>query len=343
MGKIKLVALGLAAALAASACGASSSVSSGRVALRLGYFPNITHATALVGVDRGIFARALGSSVTLRTSTFTAGPAAVEALFSGALDAAYLGPSPAINAFVKSHGQAIRIVSGATSGGAALVVKPSITAPAQLRGKTLASPQLGNTQDVALRTWLAGQGLRTDTSGGGDVRILPQENSQTLESFTSGRIDGAWVPEPWVSRLVQEGGGRVLVDERDLWPGGRFATTLLVVRTGFLRQHRAAVGRLVAGQVQANDFVNRHPAEAQQVANRAIARITGKQLPAAVVAAAWGHLTFTDDPLASSLATSARHAQSVGLLGPADLAGIDDLSLLNAALKGAGEPEVPGS
>ena len=326
-------------ALVATACGGGGSKSGAPVTVRLGYFPNVTHATAIAGVEKGIFARALGPDH-LRTSTFNAGPAAVEALLSGALDAGYVGPNPAINAFVKSHGQAIRIIAGATSGGAALVVKPSITDPSELKGQKLASPQLGGTQDVALRYWLSKQGFKTDTEGGGDVSIVPQENSQTLETFKTGAIAGAWVPEPWASRLVDEGGGRVLVDEASLWPGGRFVTTVLLVRTDFLRGHPDAVERLLQGQVEANDYVQQHPADSQRVVNAAIGRLTGKTLKPAVVADAWSHLTFTDDPVATSLHAAADHAVQVGLLAKPNLVGMFDLTLLDKVLNKAGEKEV---
>lgn len=309
--------------------------------LRLGFFANLTHATALVGVEKGIFARALGDRTKLETATFNAGPAAVEALFSGALDASYIGPNPAINAYAKSHGEAIRIVSGATSGGASLVVRPAVNDAQGLRGKKVASPQLGGTQDVALRTWLAGQGLRTDPEGGGDVSIVPQENAQTLETFKSGQIEGAWVPEPWATRLVREGGGKVLVDEGQLWPGGRFVTTHLIVRTEFLRQHPDTVRRLLQGQMEANDFVNAQPAEAQAAANQQIATITGKALSPELVAASWKNLTFTNDPIAASLHVSAAHAHEVGLLERVDLTGIYDLRLLNEVLAGKGQQQVP--
>src|SRR4051812_3564106 len=211
----RTTALAFAAALAllTAACGGGgSSSSSGSSAttgteaattVRLGYFPNVTHATALVGVESGIFKTALGPN-TLETKTFNAGPAAIEALFSGALDATYVGPNPAINAHVQSGGEAIRIISGATSGGALLVVKSSINTPADLKGKKIASPQRGGTQDVALRFWLKDNNLKADLEGGGDVSIVPQENAQTLETFRSNQIDGAWVPEPWATRLVQE-------------------------------------------------------------------------------------------------------------------------------------------
>jgi sulfonate transport system substrate-binding protein len=310
------------------------------IELRLGYFPNLTHATAIAGIKQGFFEDALPDNVTLTTTPFNAGPEAVEAIFSGGLDASFIGPNPAINAFAKSDGEAIRIVSGATSGGAYLVVKPDITSAAQLKGKTLASPQLGNTQDVALRAWLKSQGLSSDPQGGGDVAILPQANAQTLDTFKSGDIDGAWVPEPWATRLVQEGGGRVLVDERDLWPDGEYVTTHLVVATDFLEAHPDVVKALLVGVVEANDYVNEQPDAAQAVVNEGIKDVTEKALPEAVLAAAWPNLTFTVDPIASSLMSSALAATELGLLEPTDLDGIYDLTLLNEVLNAEGKPEI---
>ena len=340
-----------ALALLTAACGGDGTTSSGAgsgaraagapATVRLGFFPNVTHATALVGVESGIFKSALGAG-SLDVKTFNAGPAAVEALFSGALDATYIGPNPAINAHVQSGGEAIRIVSGATSGGALLVVKPSISGPAELKGKKLASPQRGGTQDVALRHWLKSKDLKADLEGGGVVSIVPQENAQTLETFRSGQIDGAWVPEPWATRLVQEGGGKVLLDERALWPEGRFVTTHLVVRTKFLKEHPDAVRRLVEGQVQANDLVNADPAQAQRLVNQAITTITGKGVAQSVLEASWTNLEFTNDPVASSLTVSADHAHQVGVLQKVDLRGIYDLTLLNQVLKSANRPEVQG-
>jgi NitT/TauT family transport system substrate-binding protein len=191
-----------------------------------------------------------------------------------------------------------------------------------------------------LRSWLASKGLRTTTEGGGDVSVVPQENALTLQTFKSGDIHGAWVPEPWASRLVLEGDGKVLVDERDLWPAGRYVTTQLIVRTEFLREHRDAVTRLVRGQVLANDFVNAHADEAKQVVAAAVAKLTGKALPAAVIDRAWSNLTFTNDPIAASLRTSAAHAVALGLLDPVDLTGTYDLGPLNAVLRARGEPQV---
>ncbi|MDQ1372691.1 MAG: sulfonate transport system substrate-binding protein [Actinomycetota bacterium] len=344
-----LVVLALAALAVAGACGndntkaasgASTTAAAAPVTIRLGYFPNVTHATAIVGVEKGLFAKALGTD-TLETKTFNAGPEATEALLSGAIDATYIGPNPAINAFVKSKG-GIKIISGATSGGAALVVKPSITSAAQLKGKKIASPQLGNTQDVALRSWLKDQGLNADPQGGGDVSIVPQENSLTLDAFKAGQIDGAWVPEPWVSRLVTDGGGKVLVDEKTLWPGGKFVTTHLIVRTAFLKDHPQTVERLLEGQVAANDYLAANAAEAQTVVNGGILKITQKKLADAVIASAFKNLSFTDDPIAASLKTSADHAVAVGLLQKPDLTGIYDLTLLNSVLKAKGETAVKG-
>ncbi|MCA1692855.1 MAG: ABC transporter substrate-binding protein [Actinobacteria bacterium] len=343
--------MALLLALIVSACGGDSDGPSGAASgqsgsaapttVRLGHFPNVTHASALVGIENGTFQAALGPNK-LAVSTFNAGPASVEAILSGALDATYIGPNPAINAHVQSRGQAIRIVSGATSGGALLVVNPSINRAADLKGKKIASPQRGGTQDVALRYWLEQNGLKSDLQGGGDVSILPQENAQTLETFRSGQIDGGWVPEPWATRLVQEGGGKVLVDEKTLWPDGRFVTTHLIVRTKFLEDHPDAVRRLVEGQVQVNDFINKNPAEAQKLVNQSIARITGRGVSDAVLQASWKNLEFTNDPIASSLTASADHAHEVGMLEKVDLKGIYDLSVLNQVLKAANQPEVKG-
>jgi NitT/TauT family transport system substrate-binding protein len=309
-------------------------------AVRLGYFANVTHAPALVGMEQGWFAEALGPEVALETRTFNAGPEAVEALFSEALDLTYIGPNPAINAFAQSEGQAIRIVAGATSGGAALVVQPALTKPADLAGKKLASPQLGNTQDVALRAWLRAQGLSANLEGGGDVAVMPQANAQTLETFRAGEIQGAWAPEPWATRLVLEGGGAVLVDERTLWPDGKFVTTHLIVRTKFLEQHPELVAAVLRAHVRAVDFANAEPAKARELVNRAIAKLTGKALPAEVIEGAWSKLTFTVDPIAASLRKSAEDAVVVGLLEPVTLDGIYALAPLNEILTAAGKPKV---
>jgi NitT/TauT family transport system substrate-binding protein len=344
-----VLAVFLTCSLAAgAACGsgggdAKKAASSAPVTLRLGYFPNITHAPALIGVENGILAKAMGANVTLKTATFNAGPAAVEALFADALDATYIGPNPAVNAFVKSKGEAIRIIAGSTSGGASFVVKPEINSAADLKGKTVASPQLGNTQDVALRAWLKSKGLSTDSAGGGDVKIQPQDNSQTLDTFKGGQIQGAWVPEPWATRLVQEGGGKVLVNEKDLWPNGQFVTTHLIVRTAFLKAHPDVVESLLRGHVESVQYAADNPAEAQAVANTAIKKLTTKALSPAVLAEAYKNMTFTVDPIASSLVKGAADATELGLITKPTLTGIYDLTLLNKVLKAAGKPTVTAS
>jgi NitT/TauT family transport system substrate-binding protein len=258
------------------------------------------------------------------------------------LDATYVGPNPAVNAFVRSGGEAVRVIAGGTSGGASLVVRPGINGPQDLVGKKIASPQLGNTQDVALRVWLSAQGLKSDTLGGGDVAVLPQDNGQTLEGFRSGALDGGWVPEPWATRMVQEAGGRVLVDERDLWPNGDFVTTQLVVRTEFLKAEPQIVEALVRGHVDATAFIEKNPEAAQAAVSTALLRITGQQQDAGLIAAAWGKMRFTNDPVASSLRKSASDAQSLGFvnLGGANLSTLYDLGILNKVLRESGKPEV---
>jgi NitT/TauT family transport system substrate-binding protein len=312
------------------------------VTLRLGYFPNVTHAPALVGIQNGIFDESLGSTVALEPAPFNAGPEAVEALFAGAIDATFIGPNPAINAYARSGGEAIRIVAGSTSGGAFLVVAPDITSAEELRGKTVASPQLGGTQDVALRSWLLDEGLKTDTAQGGDVSVAPQANPDTLTAFKNGEIAGAWVPEPWATRLVQEGGGEVLVDERDLWPQGRYVTTHLIVATDFLEAHPDVVRALIEGLVASVDAIAADPVAARASTNAGIAVVTDKPLPAEVIRGAWENLEFTVDPIAASLQKSAEDAVAVELLEPVDLTGIYDLTILNEVLTSLGRPEVEG-
>ena len=333
----------------ASGCGTTASSGSGSgsgggdaVTLHLGYLPNLTHAPAIVGLDKGLLGTALGASVTLKTTTFNAGPAAIQALLGGSLDAAYVGPNPAINGFIKSHGAALRVVSGATSGGAELVVQPdeNINAAADLKGKKLGTPQLGNTQDVALRAWLSGHGLHTDIQGGGDVHISPADNSTTLQLFKQHQIDGAWLPEPFASTLVESDHGKVLVDEASLWPGGRFPTTELVVAAPFLNAHPDVAKRLVQGNLDAINWINTNPAQAKSEVNDALGRLTQKKLDTRVLDDAWTHLAFTPDPLAGALQRDVQQAHDLGLLDSTDIKGIFDLRDLNAVLQAAGQPAV---
>lgn len=331
--RVALVIGAVVATLGMSACGGDSRATGGAPEeVRLGYFPNLTHATAIVADKEGFFAKHLGATK-LTVSTFNAGPGAMEALKSGAIDATYVGPGPATNAYINSDGQAVTVVAGAATGGSSLVVDPSVTGAADLRGKKVSTPSLGNTQDIALRHWLNKQGLQTDLQGGGDVNILPQDNAQILEAFTQKLIVGAWVPEPYATRLVQAG-GKVLVDEHELWPQGKFATTVLAVRTDFFKEHLQTVKALLAGHLDATDFVAKDPAKAQRDVADLIAGISGKPLKDAVIAAAWKQLEFTVDPVPSSLLAGAQHAHEVGVLEEEPkLDKLVDLSLLNQLLK----------
>ncbi len=358
----QLVALAVALTVAVAACGdddddaaaAASPVSTAAPhattapaaplegTVNFGFFPNVTHAPALVGIGDGLIQQRVGDGVELKTFTFNAGTDAIEALLGGSLDITLIGPNPAINAFAQSSGEAVRIVSGSTSGGAYFVVKPEITSPDQLAGTTVATPSLGNTQDVALRAWLKQQGFETTPEGGGDVTILPQSNSTTLESFVAGQIDGAWVPEPWATRLILEGGGHVLVDERDLWTdtGGECVTTHVIVRTEFLEQHPDLVKAVIAGLADAIDAIDSDPASAQATVIDQIEEITSQRPSEEVIAKSFDNLTFTLDPIAASLQKSADDAVAVALLEPVDLTGIYDLTLLNEVLEARGKPPI---
>ncbi|WP_407341482.1 ABC transporter substrate-binding protein [Pengzhenrongella phosphoraccumulans] len=329
----------LLAACGATDADAGSITPSPATELRLGYFGNVTHSPALVGVAKGLFAAELGDTK-LSTQVFNAGPAAIEALNAGAIDATFIGPNPAINGFIKSQGESLRIIAGSTSGGAQLVVRDGITTAADLKGAELATPQLGGTQDVALRAWLTAQGLENSLTGGGDVTITPTENASTLQLFQDGQLDGAWLPEPWASRLVLDAGAHVLVDEKDLWPDGQFLTTHLIVAKAFLAEHPETVEALLRGTVASVDWLNANPGEAPAVVNAEIAKISGKPLSDAVIARAFTNITFSVDPLATTLDTLLTAGVTAGTTEKASLDGIYDLRLLNKILTADGKPAV---
>ncbi len=325
-----------------SACQAQGTPTPAPQVIRVGYFPNITHSQAILGLARGDFQQALGPNVTIKPTQFNAGPSVIEALFAGQIDLAYIGPNPAINGYVQSKGAALHIVAGATSGGAAFVVRPAanIHAAADLAGKRIASPQLGNTQDVALRNYIVGHGLQTKEQGG-TVEVIPTDNAQILDLFRQNQIDGAWVPEPWASRLVVEGGGQLFLDERDLWPNGDFITAHIIVGASFLKAHPDLVKAWLAAHVAVTQWEQAHPAEAQALLNTEIEKMTGKKLKDEVIAQAWQRLRPTWDPVSTSLVTSADAAYTAGFLKEKpNLDGIYDLTLLNEVLKSQGLPEV---
>jgi sulfonate transport system substrate-binding protein len=305
------------------------------VTVRLGYLANITHAPALIAVKNGYFTKELGSAGTVKTSVFTSGTQETTAILSGQLDAAYVGPNPAINAWQKSDGTAIKIVSGVATGGASIVVKPSIASAGQLKGQSLATPSLGNTQDVAARYWLKQHGLTTSATGGGDVSVKPTSpNSAAVLEFQSGQIAGASEPSPYDVEMVQDG-GKVLVSE----PG---VTTVLIVTQSFLSAHPDIVNDLLRANLDALSYIRTSPSGAEAAANAELAAYTGKPLPAKVLRPAFKEITFTDDPDAASLTADAQQAVSIGLLKPVDLSGIFDLTPLSGLLAAADQPAVSG-
>src|SRR6266851_8098160 len=324
-----------------SGSGGASTAAKGPVTLKLGFLTNITHAPALIGIAKGYFAKSLGKNVKLEVKPYSTGTLEGTALLAGQLDAAYVGPNPAIKAWQTSSGKLIKIISGAASGGAALVVKKGISSVSQLKGQSLATPSLGNSQDVALRYWLKKHGLTTTQTGGGDVPIKPTTpNSAAVLAFQSGQIAGGWEPAPYDAEMVAEG-GHVLVNEASLWPKGQFVTTNLVVTQQFLAAHPSVVSGLLKGQVQANSFIHANMPGAEAAANKELTSLLGKGLDPGVLSAAFKEITFTNDPIASSLAADAQHAVAVGLLTPVhNISALYDLGPLNTLLKASGQPQV---
>ena len=269
--------IAILAALVASA--ALSYGQSGPVTIRVGAFPNITHAQAMAGKANGWFEKGLGPNVKIEWKTFNAGPSAMEAMFAGAIDMAYIGPNPTISGYVRSEGEALRVVAGAASGGASLVVQ---------------------------------------NDSGGDVQVLPMANADQLTLFVKGQLDAAWAPEPWATRLIREGNGRLFLDERQLWPHGQFVVTNLIVSTKFLHERPDLVKYWIRAQVDLTDWIRSHPPEAKKLVNDQIQRETGKSLPPAIINEAFTRFEITDDPIrmteqvptlaTSSLLTSAQSA-----------------------------------
>ncbi|MFG2180057.1 aliphatic sulfonate ABC transporter substrate-binding protein [Streptomyces abikoensis] len=341
-------------ALALGACGYGSQKSSGTTAgpaaatgaklsagtVRIGYFPNITHATPLVGEQEGILQKELGTTK-LTSTTFNAGPSEIEALNAGSIDIGWIGPSPAINGYAKSKGQSLRIIAGSASGGVKLVVDPKkIGSLDDVKGKRIATPQKGNTQDVAFLNWISGQGWKVDPqSGKGDVSVVRTDNKVTPDAFKSGAVDGAWVPEPTASKLVSEG-GKVLLDESTLWPDGKFVITNVIVSKKFLDAHPDVVEAVLRGSVKTNAWIAANPDRAKASANAALKKLSGKELPPEILDPAWQSIRTTDDPLATTLQAEADHAVKAGLLEKPDLAGIYDLAPLNKVLAAEGRPTV---
>jgi NitT/TauT family transport system substrate-binding protein len=304
--------------------------------LKIGYFPNINHAQAVIGIGNGDFQKVLGANVEIKPFIFNAGPSAIEALFAKQVDATYVGPNPAINGYVISEGKDVRIISGATSGGAVFVIRSDsgINSPSDFANKKFGSPQLGNTQDVALRNYLLEHGYKT-VENQGNVHILPAKNSDILTLFLKKDIDGAWVPEPWGERLIKDANGKLFLDERDLWPDGKFVTGLILVRTDYLKQNPDVIENLLKANIEETQWINDNKQEAIKTFNTELKKLTGQTIAEDVLQQSLTRLEFTYDPIQQSLYKSADDAFKLGFLGDTqpDLSNIFDLNILNKVLK----------
>ncbi len=329
----------LAAILYYPAAPATTAADAGKP-IRLGYFPNVTHAQALYGKASGDFERAVGTKIVW--TAFNAGPSAVEALFADELDAAYIGPNPTINGFIKSRGEKFVVVSGAAMGGAGLVIRPEsgIRSEKDFSAKKIATPQLGNTQDVAARLWFKEKGY-TLSEKGGTLTLIPIANSDQLNLFKKGEIDGSWSVEPWISRLEQEAGGKLLVDEGSLWPDGKYITTNLVFSKRFLAEQPEAASALLKAHIEATDRINADKKAAAELINRQLKTELGSSLPAAVMQSAINRVTFSIDPAPAALKGAADAAFEVGFIKEkADLAGLHNLTSLSHLLLSMGRQEM---
>ena len=285
-----------------------------KVTLRVGYFPNITHAQGVIGShttreNHGWFEQRLGPDVTVQWYAFNAGPSAMEAIFAGSIDLTYVGPNPALNAYIRSQGDEIRVLAGAALGGAALVVPGDgrITRAGQFKGLRLGTPQLGNTQDVAARAWLRQQGYKT-TLTGGDVLVLPTANPDQLALFQQGRLDAVWTVEPWVSRLVLEANGRLFLEQTDA------VTTVLVASVKFLQGHPDLVAKFTAAHRELTTWLNEHPDEARAQVRAGLSVEMRREMSNAIVTSAWSRLQFSDQVTQKQFEALVADAQGVGFL-----------------------------
>jgi NitT/TauT family transport system substrate-binding protein len=300
--------------------------------IRLGFFPNITHAQALYAKATRYYETNIHAQI--KWAAFNAGPSAIESLFADAVDATFVGPNPAINGYIRSHGEKFVIVCGAASGGAALLVRPGsgIESEKDFANKTLATPQLGNTQDVAARLWLAEKGYRLKDRGG-NVGLVPLSSADQLTLFKKGQIDAAWTIEPWVSRIEQEAGGKILLEEKSLWPEGRYVTTHLVVTKTFLRENRELIKRLLAAHIELTELIKTNKESCLKVLNDQIKVETTRALKPEILKSAMDRVEFTWDPVPSSLYRAAEGAHKIGFLRKKpQLVGIYDLAILNEVL-----------
>jgi NitT/TauT family transport system substrate-binding protein len=334
--RFKILGVVLATLLVFSFVGHSKPAYASTDTLRIGYFPNLTHAPAVIGIGNGDFQKVLGN-VKIESHIFNAGPSAIEALFANQIDVAYVGPGPSINGYIKSDGD-LRIISGVASGGAVFVVRndAGIQSVQDFVGKKFSSPQLGNTQDIALRVYLLNNGYKTSENGG-SVTVLPAKNSDIVTLMLKKEIDGAWVPEPWGVTLERQTNGKIFLDERDLWPDGKFITTDIVVRTGFLQNNSDVIKKLLEANVDEINWINKNPDQARQAFNTEYQKLTTKTIPVDQLKEALSRLDITYDPVESSLFKTADNTFQVGFLdSKPDISKIFDLSILNQVLEEKG-------
>jgi NitT/TauT family transport system substrate-binding protein len=305
----------------------AAAVATAKTTLRVGYFPNITHAQAIVARamaadGKGWFEQRLGPDVELQWFAYNAGPSAMEAIFAKSIDLTYVGPSPALNAYIRSRSREVRIVAGAARGGAALLVRPGagIDKPADFRGKKLATPQLGNTQDVAARTWLRQQGFKI-TQLSGEVFVLPTANPDQLALFQQGKIDAAWTVEPWVSRIASEAGGKIMLEQADV------VTTVLVARAKFLQDRPDLARKFVKAHAELTVWIQNNPEEAQKWVQKGLSEEVKREIKLSLVQSAWKRLTFSTDISLNSIESLVADAQGLGFIrGKVDLSQILSLS-----------------
>jgi NitT/TauT family transport system substrate-binding protein len=316
IGSVILVGIAVASVLSIVGIISSSDESRHENKIRVAYFPNIGHAVPVIGMEKGIFQNNIGSDTEIETKLFDSGPQVIESLFANSVDIAYVGPGPAVNGFLKSENHNIRILSGAASGGASFVVHPNsqINTASDFAGKRIAAPQIGNTQDVSLRNYLSENGLKPAEKGG-SVVVLNISNADIFTLFTKGEIDGAWVPEPWASRLVQELDGHRLFYEEDLWPDKRFASVVLIANVDYVNEHPLVIQKWLQSHQETIDWINENPKETRIVFNEFMKNTMGKTLSDSVLDESLSNLEITSDPIQSSIVTFAQRADSLGYLG----------------------------
>ena len=284
--------------------------------IRVAFFPSIGHAVPIIGLENGTFENGIGQQIQIETKLFDSGPQVIESMFAGSIDIAYVGPGPVINGFLKSDGRDIKILAGAASGGASFIVKPNsdLNSIENFDGKRIASPQISNSQDVSLRHYLESNNLKPIEKGG-TVFVLNISNPDIYTLFAKGDIDGAWVPEPWATMLVQELDGVRLFNEEKLWPNGEFASVLLIARTNYIENNPEIIHNWIKSHEEAVSWINTNPDKSKSIFNDFLIDYMGKSLPSKIIDESFSNLIITSDPIKNSVLTFAERADTLGYLG----------------------------